>query len=213
MLEVGAYCGIFGEAASRRGWDYEGIEPSRWAAEYARNVYGLRVHAGPISANHDVLKSEYDIIVAWDVLEHVRDPLAFVRECAGRLSANGLFCFSTLDIDSWFPAIAGRRWPWLMDMHLHYFDRHVVKDLLSRAGLKLLKTEKYTHYARLGYAIHGMARTLPTMLRKPIEALASVVPNGLLVPIAMGDIKMYVARRVDRPEEGAKDTQSEAFEV
>jgi hypothetical protein len=48
------------------------------------------------------------------------------------------------ELDDWvrFPRLLVTRWPWLIDMHLHYFDRHVIADLLARAGFELLRTER-----------------------------------------------------------------------
>jgi hypothetical protein len=82
-----------------------------------------------------------------------------------------------------------------MDMHLHYFDRHVVKDLLSRAGLELVRAESYTHYARITYALRGVARMLPKPMERPLTALTQIFPARLMLPIAFGDIKLYIASR------------------
>ena len=195
LLEVGAYCGFFLLETKRRGWHADGVEPSAWAAKYARETVGVNVHTGFLIENSGHLKSKYDVVVSWDVLEHVRAPLQFVRDCASYLEVGGLFCFSTLDVDSWFPRVTGQRWPWLMDMHLHYFDRHVIKDLLSRAGLELIRAESYTHYARVGYALRGVGRILPKPMERALNAFAQVLPAKLMLPITFGDIKLYIARK------------------
>jgi glycosyltransferase involved in cell wall biosynthesis/2-polyprenyl-3-methyl-5-hydroxy-6-metoxy-1,4-benzoquinol methylase len=195
MLEVGAYCGLFIKEAERRGWSAHGVEPSTWAARYARDVTGVCVHQGLLSENQAKLERKYDAVVSWDVLEHVRDPLRFLRECAEFLEAGGVFCFSTLDIDTWPPRLLGKRWPWLIDMHVHYFDRHVMQDMLARAGLELLRAESYTHYARLSYVITGAMRVLPEALGTLLRPLMRLAPPRLMVPVALGDIKLYVARK------------------
>jgi dolichol-phosphate mannosyltransferase len=195
LLEVGAYCGLFMREAKRRGWQADGVEPSAWAANCAREIIGANVYTGFLKENHDKLQPTYDMVVSWDVLEHVREPLQFVRDCASYLDSGGVFCFSTLDVDTWFPHLAGRRWPWLMDMHLHYFDRHVIKDLLSRAGFDLIRVESYTHYARVAYAVRGVARLLPKWMEGPLNALAHIFPAKLMLPITFGDIKLYIARK------------------
>jgi predicted RNA-binding Zn-ribbon protein involved in translation (DUF1610 family) len=79
MLEVGAYCGLFAREATRRGWDVDGVEPSAWAAKYARETIGVNVYTGLLAENGAKLHDEYDVVASWDVLEHVRDPLQFVR--------------------------------------------------------------------------------------------------------------------------------------
>jgi SAM-dependent methyltransferase len=195
MLEVGTYCGLFMKEAERRGWAVDAVEPSAWAARYAREVTGVVVHEGFLSENHSKLQPQYDAVVSWDVLEHVRDPLTFLKECADFLPPGGILCFSTLDIDSWAPRLLRRRWPWLMDMHIQYFDRHVVTDMLSRAGLELVRAKPYTHYARLRYAVAGALRLLPRVLERPLAAATLLIPHKLMMPVTLGDIKFYVARK------------------
>jgi len=195
ILEVGAYCGLFIKEAERRGWSGHGVEPSTWASRYAREVTGVCVHEGLLSENLSKLDRKYDAVVSWDVLEHVRNPLLFLRECAEFLEEGGVLCFSTLDIDTWPPRLLGKHWPWLMDMHVHYFDRHVMQDMLARAGLELLQAEPYTHYARLSYVITGAMRVLPRALGRLLQPLTRLVPSRLMVPVALGDIKLYVARK------------------
>jgi dolichol-phosphate mannosyltransferase len=199
LLEIGAYCGLFIKETEQRGWIAEGIEPSTWAARYAREITKVKVHEGFLSENRAKLRPQYDAVVSWDVLEHLRDPLGFLRECASLLAAGGVLCFSTLDIDSWAPRLLRRRWPWLMDMHLQYFDRHVLRDMLGRAGLELIRATPYTHYARIGYVVMGALRMLPPTLERPLAAAARLIPKRWMIPVALGDIKLYIVRKRSGP--------------
>jgi hypothetical protein len=122
-------------------------------------------------------------------------PTRGVKDCADFLEPGGILCFSTLEIDSWAPRLLGRRWPWLMDMHVQYFDRHVIGDMLSRAGFELIRVEPFTHYARLAYALNGVVRMLPTTVERPVSALTRLLPQRLILPVALGDIKLFAARK------------------
>jgi 2-polyprenyl-3-methyl-5-hydroxy-6-metoxy-1,4-benzoquinol methylase len=202
MLEVGAYCGLFAREATKHGWQVDGVEPSAWAAKYARETVGVNVHPGFLADNRSRLSRQYDAAVSWDVLEHVRDPLAFARECGDYLPPGGVLCFSTLDVDTWFPRLMQLRWPWLMDMHLYYFDRHVVKELLSRAGFDLIRAETYVHYAFVKYALRSGVRSLPRPVGKLADKLIALIPTRAIVPIGFGDVKVYIARKRE-PMSGA----------
>lgn len=197
MLEVGAYCGLFAREAMRRGWQVDAVEPSAWAAKYARETLGVNVYAGFLTDNRYRLGDEYDVVVSWDVLEHVRDPLQFVGECREYLAPGGILCFSTLDVDTWFPRLLRLRWPWLMDMHLYYFDRHVVRTLLSRAGFELLRAETYVHYAFVKYALRSAARSIPTSIGNLANKLIALIPTRAIVPVGFGDVKVYIAYKLD----------------
>ncbi len=195
LLDVGAYCGLFVAEATRRGWTATGVEPSRWAAAYARDTLGQNVLTGELQTCRAALAPPYDVVTAWDVLEHVRDPHRFVAACADMLAPGGTLCLSTLDVSSVYARALRTRWPWLMDMHIVYFDRATVADMLSCHGFELVHVSPYRHYARAAYALRGIAPSLPRPLAASLRGIAAVLPSPSLVPVALGDIKLFVARK------------------
>jgi glycosyltransferase involved in cell wall biosynthesis/SAM-dependent methyltransferase len=196
MLEVGAYCGLFLKEATGRGWYATGVEPSHWASRYAREVAGMSVHTGFLEENRGKLPKQFDVVVSWDVLEHVRNPVQFIRECGEFLPAGGIFFFSTLDTSNWLPRLLGRGWPWLIDMHIQYFDIQSIRDVLRRAGFELIATQPYTHYAWGRYIVERSARILPSWLKWSASIIIRFVPARLMIPVAFGDIRFYVARKI-----------------
>ena len=82
LLEVGSYCGFFIESFKNKypNWDYIGVEPSKWASEYARSHLKINTRTGTLEENIKELKPEYDAVVSWDVLEHLKDPIAFLSK-------------------------------------------------------------------------------------------------------------------------------------
>ena len=193
ILEVGSYCGFFLREAIARGWNAVGIEPSLWASKYARDVTGVDVRTGFLEEKTNDLSNRYDVVVTWDVLEHVKDPVNYIETCGGFLNPGSILCLSTLDIDSWFPRIMGKRWPWLMNMHIIYFSRDTLEDTLHRAGFKLLHVEPYRHYARISYIFTAGTRIFPLFMKNIFSRLAYLVPDNWVLPISFGDIKLYIA--------------------
>src|SRR6267142_2392483 len=190
MLELGSYCGLFLLEAQRNGWSAKGIEPSRWAAAYARNTSGVDVIDGTLEEALPKLQGPYDAVVSWDVLEHVRDPGAFLRAAHGLLKPGGVLCLSTLDMGSWFPRLTGAHWPWLMEMHLFYFDGDVLARMMRDSGFEVLRVEPYRHYASLRYIWRKLAAALPERAAGPVTAASRLVP-GLVVPVSLGDVKLF----------------------
>jgi len=197
LLEVGSYCGFFLDTFSKKykSWNYIGVEPSKWAAKYARSQLNINTRTGTLEDNIKDLQSDYDAVVAWDVLEHLNDPSAFLIQINSIMKRNGIFCFSTLDIDNWFPKIMGKHWPWLMEMHLFYYKTDTTEQLLNKAGFKILKSEKYIHYVSIHYLVGKIIAILPDWLEKTLSFARSAILQKIMIPISLGDIKLYICEK------------------
>ena len=197
LLEVGSYCGFFLDVFKNKysNWDYIGVEPSKWASEYARSKLQIKTNTGTLEDNIQKLASDYDTVVAWDVLEHLNDPLAFLIKINSVMKRDGIFCFSTLDINNWFPKLMGKNWPWLMEMHLFYYKTDTTLQLLNKAGFKILRTEKYFHYVSINYLAGKIIAILPDWLKIPLNITRRVTPHKIMIPISFGDIKLYICKK------------------
>lgn len=189
VVEVGSYAGLFLDEMSARGYDVEGIEPSSWGVEMSR-ARGHRVTQGVAG---DVIDSEMsergDLVVSWDVLEHVPDPQTFVNLLAHATKPGAVVVLSTLDRSNWFPRALGKRWPWIIPMHLHYFDQDTVKRLARASGLTYLATAPHVHYTTPAYALKRLVRRAEHREAGPPEA------SRLVVPVGFGDVRTYVFRK------------------
>jgi len=194
LLEVGSYCGFFLELFQKNypNWDFIGVEPSKWASEYARSDLKIKTKTGTLEENVKEMTPDYDAVVSWDVLEHLREPIAFLAQINSIMKQNGIFCFSTLDFDNWFPKLMGNYWPWLMDMHLFYFNSNTTEQLLNKTGFKIIKVESYVHYISVPYLAEKINAILPFGLGSPFYLIRKVFPQQLLVPFSFGDIKIYI---------------------
>src|SRR5262249_8093088 len=162
-------------------------------ARYARETLGLDVRTGTLSDHLPHLDKGYDAVVAWDVLEHLEDPLGELRKVHGALAEGGLFCFSTLDIENWYPRLLGRRWPWVMEMHLFYFSRTTLTELLRSAGFEVVTVFPYCHYVSVSYLFLKL-QALVLGRASGGGFLGRLLPKNLYVPFRFGDIKLFVCR-------------------
>lgn len=138
LLDVGAATGVFVEQARLAGWEAEGLEPSQWAADYARETLRQPVRHGTIDSL-DLQPATFDVITLWEVIEHVPDPAATLRALHRLLRPNGLLALSTPDAGSLVARLLGRRWPgWKkVPEHLFFFDRATLLSLLNRCGFSV----------------------------------------------------------------------------
>jgi predicted TPR repeat methyltransferase len=129
-------------------WDsfYSDDEIAELGAEGAGTVFTRELPEGP-----------FDLVTAMDVLEHVEDPRAFLRELVGRVRSSGTLLASV-------PA-----WPFLFSPHdraLAHFRRYrpsEARALLEGAGVRIVES---------GGLFHSLlpiraAQRLATMGREP----------------------------------------------
>ncbi len=185
--------GLFLEEAGRLGWDAHGIEPSRWAAESAR-ARGLSVFNGTLS-EFVPEGGPFDLVVSWDVWEHLEDPVEALRRAYGLLRPGGLFVFTTVNLGGLGRKIFRGRWPWFMRMHLHYFTRESLTRMVQSSGFEVLSTKTEAKTLKLGYVL-DRARGFLGPLAAFARALASTL--GVVdrpVRIDLGDILLVEARK------------------
>ncbi len=192
LLDVGAYCGYFVDVAREAGFDAEGIELSRWAVGHARGL-GLPVRNESIEERARS-GARYDVITMWDVVEHLPDPRRELEACWRLLRPGGRLHVSTIDASSLVARLLGKRWPWLMDMHVVYFDRATLPALLAQAGFRVLSRRTYTHTVSAEYLVSKVVASFPP-LSPLLGALRRVVPPRLPVPVNLGDNMVVSAER------------------
>ena len=195
LLDVGSYCGIFLKVAENKTeYTVAGVEPSRWAVEYCTRQ-GLSAFCGTLK---DLPTSErnFDIITSWDVLEHVCDPMAELAEVNQRLRVGGVYAFSTLHVDNWFPKLVGERWPWYMDMHLYYFTNSILKHMLERNGFELIRVQPYCHIITGEYFLRKMDSLGVPFASALRNTLLGRKLKDIYIPFRFGDIQLFVARKV-----------------
>jgi hypothetical protein len=194
LLDVGAYCGYFLDVARSAGFRAEGLELSRWAADQARSL-GLTVH-GETLAQRVTAGDHYDVVTMWDVIEHLDDPGTELARVHALLEPGGRLWLSTIDAGSRVARLLGRRWPWLMDMHLFYFDRTTLRRLLEDVGFVDVDISLYSHVVSGRYLLEKVGASF-----RPLAPLArgvrAVTPRRVRVPVNLGDNMLVSARKAD----------------
>lgn len=191
LLEVGCGHGEFLLEAQSRGFEVEGLEYSTHAAAEANLRLGRdTVHVG--SPEVDCLPaSTYDVIAAFDVIEHLRRPKQSLEYLHAALKPGGLIAIVTPSLDSWSRHLLGRYWMEYKTEHLTYFSRKSLASLLKTIGFaditfasnyKTLNLEYVSaHFDRFPVPVATsivrlLHRALPAKLvRRPVNIVASGV--------------------------------------
>jgi SAM-dependent methyltransferase len=133
ILDLGCWVGFLLVAARDRGWDTLGVEPSDFAAAYARDAHGLEIlQEDLLSAT--LAPASFDAIMLGDVIEHLTDPLAALEHIATLLTPGGVLYMALPDSGSRLARMMGARWWSVIPTHVQYFSRQSMRILLGRAG-------------------------------------------------------------------------------
>jgi 2-polyprenyl-3-methyl-5-hydroxy-6-metoxy-1,4-benzoquinol methylase len=194
ILDVGCHLGMFLEVARERGWDVTGVEPSRYSVERSREK-GLDVRHGTLDSVHFDDQS-FDVVTMWDVVEHVADPLAELKQIHRILRPDGLLAVSTMDVDALFPRLAGRRWPWYMQMHLVYFSKRTLHNMLAKAGYQVVEMIPHKRVVRLSYLISRIEPYCAPLYKALDFVVRKSGQGDRLVGVYLGDLFTTVARKV-----------------
>lgn len=133
LLEVGCAYGFFLDEAKgffdpRRGTDYSpaALEKARARAD--------RVDLGGLD---QLAPGElFDCIAVIHVIEHIYDPVGFLRQLAAHLAPGGSIVLATPDMGSFWRPLMRYRWPFFkVPEHVTFFDRRSLKKLLETSGL------------------------------------------------------------------------------
>ena len=194
LLDLGSYTGVFLEIAKQRGYDVTGVEPSVWASNYARNA-GVPTVTGSIEDLPEGT-APFDLVCSWDVLEHMSDPLGELEQINKRMPVGGTLAFSTLDYGNWYPRLMGERWPWMMDMHLYYFDQKNIKQMVEKAGFRLVHNRPYCHIITFEYFLRKLAALGVPGANAARAVVAKTPLRKIFIPFRFGDIQLFVCEKV-----------------
>ncbi len=187
LLDVGTAGGAFLGVAARRGWDVAGCEPNNWMASWGSDHYGIYICPGTIF-EMDLDESTFDVVTLWDVLEHTPDPKGVLQECRRVLKPGGLLLVNYPDIDSFISRIMGRRWIFLLSVHLYYFTPSTLRQILEETGFQVMKSKKHWQSLELGYILFRMKPYLPRISKLFRILTKALRMDQLQIPYWMGQM-------------------------
>lgn len=139
VIEVGCAHGVLLVALRAKGYRCVGVEPDARTAEWTTRHTGVQVRAGFFP---DVALNPCDLFLAFDVIEHVPDPVAFLRGAKALLRPGGVAVIQTpVERHNLADPFADR--PDFFDdlQHLYLFSEVSFRRLAAEAGLTIVALE------------------------------------------------------------------------
>lgn len=172
FIEIGCARGLQLDVAKSHGWQTYGTDLSENNVSICREK-GHQVCQGGVEAAFDLKKDGFDVVACLDVIEHVQEPLTFLKECAALMAEDGIMIVTTPNYSGVVARLLGPRDPFMTPPeHLNFFTRSGMHHLFRECDLQVVKR------ATFGTLTKGeVNRTLP----KYFPRLASLAP--LLNPL------------------------------
>ena len=139
VLDVGCGSGKFlNEIKSNFGCKVHGLDISEHAAKTTKDNYGIDVFVGTVIAA-PFPPNNFDVVTAWQYLEHIHNPLESLRMFHRLLKPGGLCVISTPNFDSFNAKIFKDKWFGLeCPRHLCIYTPQTINKLLQQAGFSLM---------------------------------------------------------------------------
>jgi SAM-dependent methyltransferase len=187
LLELGAGAGFALEAARDAGWDARGLELSAPAVAWAREHLDIDITAGGADDLSD--HERWDVIAAFQTIEHLVDVRSALRRVREALRPRGLLYLTTPDHGSLSRSIFRRFWLSYRPEHLVYFDQRSLRRILEEEGFHI---ELIGPDDPLVVPVHRLfERAAHYYLRRRVEP--PVIP-WCRVPVRLGDMRV-IARK------------------
>lgn len=164
VLDVGAAAGFFLKVAKDKGWKTYGIEPSKYLSEYGNKNYDVNIFRGTIETAPK-WEEPMDVVTLWDVLEHTCDPTDVLKRCNGYLKKDGIVVINYPNIGNWMARLAGRKYWFIISVHLYYFVPKTVSNMLKKTGFEVVESAPHFQWLEFGYLIYRLEAYFPKMAK------------------------------------------------
>lgn len=188
LLDVGCATGAFLDTASER-MHVEGVELSHWAAQIAARRHV--VHQQPVSELR--LDQQFDVVTLWGVIEHFEHPQCELDAIRSLTVSGGHLFIYTGDREAMLPRLLGKRWWWYQGMHLQYFSRKTLSQLLKQSGFEVIAVHRLPVY----FSVSSLGQSLNRYrIFGPLVWLMQRLPTSrLLIRLALSGEMLIVAQR------------------
>lgn len=173
LLDVGCSSGALLAVARDMGFNVSGVEPAPDAAQSAQRA-GFDVFQGLL---HEAAYPDaaFDACVMFEILEHVNEPLALMRECARVLRPGGVLVVNTPNAASWTARVMRENWEGFslnaMGGHASFFNPRSLGLLASRSGFGVARIEtrnvRFCEKAQCGPVLYRAAKMAAQALAFP----------------------------------------------
>jgi SAM-dependent methyltransferase len=148
VLDVGSGYGYFRVALEEAGYDHDGLEVSAHGRAVAHELYGQETFDGLLEDHWRDWADRFDAVTGFDLIEHVVDPVEFLRQVEHVLAPGGVVGLKTPSVDAPEAEVFGPWYHSLKREHLVLFSPASLEAAAAEAGLEVAKVWTVSHLLR-----------------------------------------------------------------
>ena len=172
VFEVGAAYGYFSKMSEKEGYDVVALDISQHACKLAKNngIVIIRADAENLPIRHET----FDTVASLNLVEHLHNPLIFLKEAYRILKPHGLIYIVTPNLRGIGKIVHRKNWPEFKDeTHVNLFTPRRIRENLSEAGFGRISIKSY------GFPIlNTIGRYKRRMISPPFTLGDSLVAYG-----------------------------------
>lgn len=190
-LEIGCSSGFFLEELQARGFrDVHGCEPSVEARALAHPKVREGIRTGFFTAEA-YPDAAFDLICAFQTLDHLADPKAFLAACLRKLRPGGHLYLIVHHAGSLQAKVFGEKSPIIDVEHIYLFTPKTLKRAVEEAGF----AEAETFPVRNSYPLRYWLTHAPLPGRRLWSLLAGLTGlDRLRIPLSAGNIGLLARK-------------------
>jgi SAM-dependent methyltransferase len=193
LLDVGCGSGFVLELARDRGWQaVRGVEPSSDAI--AKADPGVRSAIVQDVLREGLFDAEsFDAVTLFQVLDHIPEPVDFLRECLRILRPGGAILALNHNVTAWSARILGERSPIIDVEHTYLYSPETMRRIFGQVGFDVVSVGPVRNTYSTSYLLHLMP--LPRALKQSLVPRARQTRLGRSqVTVPLGNLCL-IARR------------------
>lgn len=133
LLEIGIGNGVFLNKAKEKGYEVYGIDLVQENIKFAKEKFGLEnIFCTSLNEFKKETNLKFDIIVFFDVLEHIKEPITFIQDIKELLKERGIIILSVPNRERFIDTLEKDFPP----NHLTRWNRTSLKFLLENEGFE-----------------------------------------------------------------------------
>lgn len=171
VLEVGCGYGHLLSKFDPGRWERFGVDPSPRAAAQARAAYGLEIaEQFPKVGAYEA--ASFDVVLMFDVIEHLDDPAEVLGTVWDALRPGGVFVLGTGNVSSLNARFWRGRWGYYGSWeHISFYSPRSIRDFLRREGFDDVRIQRVSYSGSSGDNLRNTARNLVTHAKNIVKLM------------------------------------------